>query len=52
MSTVQMLALALLLLLVLCVPAWGYNRAWGYGPAGLVVVLLVVVLVSKLLGVL
>lgn len=40
----------LVLLLVLGLPTWGYSRGWGYGPSGILGVVLVVVLVLLLLG--
>ena len=47
MSTVLLVVLILLLLGAL--PAWPHSRSWGYGPSGLLGVLLVVVLVLALL---
>jgi hypothetical protein len=49
-----MLTTILLVVLVLAllgaIPNWGYSRSWGYGPSGLVGVLLVVVIVLALAG--
>jgi len=39
-----LLFIILLLLLLGGLPTWGYSRQWGYGPSGLVGVLLVVLL--------
>ncbi|HEY5829181.1 MAG: DUF3309 family protein [Hyphomicrobiaceae bacterium] len=47
MSTLLLIVLILLLLGAL--PSWPYSRGWGYGPSGLVGVLLVVVLIMALL---
>jgi Protein of unknown function (DUF3309) len=47
MSTLLLIVLVLLLLGAL--PSWPYSRGWGYGPSGLLGVLLVVVLVMALL---
>lgn len=47
MSTILLVVLVLLLLGTL--PRWPHSRSWGYGPSGLVGVLLVVVLVIALL---
>jgi hypothetical protein len=47
MSTVLLVVLILLLLGAL--PRWPYSRGWGYGPSGLLGVLLVVVLILALL---
>lgn len=40
----------LVLLLVGAFPRWGYNANWGYGPSGLLGLLLVVLIVLLLLG--
>ena len=48
MGTVLLIILILLLLGGL--PAWPYSREWGYGPSGLLSLLLVVLLVLLLLG--
>ncbi len=44
------LIILLILLLVGAVPRWGYNRAWGYGPSGLLGIILVVVVILLLVG--
>ncbi len=44
------LIILLILLLLGAVPRWGYSRGWGYGPSGLVGVLLIVVIVLLLTG--
>jgi hypothetical protein len=48
LSTVLLIILILALLGAL--PSWPYSRGWGYGPSGLVGVLLVVVLLMALMG--
>lgn len=40
LSTVLLIILVLLLLGAL--PTWPYSRSWGYGPSGLTMVLLVI----------
>ena len=40
----------LILILIGAVPRWGYSTGWGYGPSGIVGVLLIVVLVLALTG--
>jgi hypothetical protein len=32
------------------VPRWGYSRDWGYGPSGLIGIILVVLLILLLAG--
>lgn len=48
MSTI--LLIILVLLLVGIIPAWPHSRGWGWGPGGIVGVLLVVLLVLLLMG--
>ncbi|TPM90370.1 MULTISPECIES: DUF3309 family protein [unclassified Mesorhizobium] len=40
----------LILVLIGAVPAWPHSRSWGYGPSGIIGVVLVVVLVLLLMG--
>ena len=40
----------LILLLIGALPSWGYSRGWGYGPSGLLGLVLIVVIVLLLLG--
>ncbi|AZO52607.1 MAG: DUF3309 domain-containing protein [Mesorhizobium sp.] len=42
--------IVLVLVLIGAVPAWPHSRSWGYGPSGIVGVVLVVVLVLLLVG--
>jgi Protein of unknown function (DUF3309) len=44
------LVILLILMLIGAIPRWGYSSGWGYGPSGLVGVLLIVVLVLALSG--
>ena len=44
------LLIILILLLIGAIPNWGYSRGWGYGPSGIVGVLLIVVIVLLLTG--
>jgi hypothetical protein len=48
MSTI--LLIILVLLLVGALPSWPYSSGWGYGPSGLLGVILVVMLVLLLMG--
>lgn len=49
-----MLLTILVILLVLALigglPSWQYSREWGYGPVGLIGVILIIVLVLALTG--
>jgi hypothetical protein len=44
------LIIILVLLLLGAVPAWPHSRSWGYGPSGLLGLILVVILVMALMG--
>lgn len=48
LSTV--LLIVLILLLVGAIPSWPHSRSWGYGPSGLLGIVLIVVLVLALTG--
>ncbi|HEX2764792.1 MAG TPA: DUF3309 family protein [Allosphingosinicella sp.] len=48
MGTILLVILVLLLLGAL--PTWGYSRGWGYGPSGILGLVLVVVLILFLMG--
>jgi hypothetical protein len=50
MSLGTLLIIVLILVLIGVIPTWGHSRAWGYGPSGLIGVVLVVVLILFLLG--
>lgn len=42
--------IVVLLLLLGAVPRWGYSRDWGYGPSGLLGIVLIIVVVLLLTG--
>ena len=44
------LVIILILLLIGAIPRWGYSSGWGYGPSGIVGVILIVVLILALTG--
>ena len=50
MSLGTILLVILILMLVGVIPAWPHARSWGYGPSGIVGVVLVIVLVLFLMG--
>jgi Protein of unknown function (DUF3309) len=45
-----LLLIVLIVLLVGGLPAWPHSRKWGYGPTGLLSVLLVILIVMLLMG--
>ena len=44
------LLIVLVLVLVGAIPAWPYSRSWGYGPSGVVGLIVVVLLILVLTG--
>jgi hypothetical protein len=44
------LLIVLIVLLIAAVPRWRHSRSWGYGPTGLLGVVLIVVLILALTG--
>jgi hypothetical protein len=44
------IVIILVLLLVGGLPTWGYSSGWGYGPSGLIGILLVILIIYLLLG--
>lgn len=50
MSLSLILLIVLIVLLLGAVPAWPYSRGWGYGPSGLLGIVLLVVIILVLTG--
>lgn len=50
MSLGTILLILLFLVLVGAIPAWPYSRSWGYGPSGIVGLIVVVLIVLLLMG--
>jgi hypothetical protein len=50
MTLSTILIIILILVLIGVVPTWPHSRAWGYGPSGIVGVILVVILILALMG--
>ncbi|HTL66004.1 MAG TPA: DUF3309 family protein [Pseudolabrys sp.] len=44
------LVILLILILIGAIPRWPYSTGWGYGPSGIVGVVLIVVLILALTG--
>jgi hypothetical protein len=44
------LIIILILILLGAVPSWPDSRGWGYGPSGVVGLILVIILILLLLG--
>lgn len=50
MTLGTILIIVLILILIGAIPNWGYSRAWGYRPSGVVGLVLLVVLILVLMG--
>lgn len=50
MTLSTILIIVLILLLIGAIPSWPYSRGWGYGPSGILGVILVIILVLALMG--
>ncbi len=50
MTLGTILLILLVLLLLGAVPTWPYSRGWGYGPSGIIGVVLVIIVVLLLTG--
>lgn len=50
MSLTTLLIIILILILIGAIPAWPHSRGWGYGPSGILGVVLVIVLILMLMG--
>jgi hypothetical protein len=50
MSVGTILLIILILILIGALPTWGHSRGWGYGPSGILGIVVVVLLVLLLMG--
>jgi hypothetical protein len=50
MTASTLLLIILILLLIGAIPAWPHSRGWGYGPSGILGVVLIVLLILALMG--
>lgn len=50
MATSTVLLIILILVILGAVPVWPYSRGWGYGPSGILGLVLIVFLILLLLG--
>lgn len=50
MTTGTILLIIVVLLLIGAIPAWPYSSSWGYGPSGVLGLVLVIVIILFLLG--
>jgi hypothetical protein len=50
MSIGTILLILLVLVLIGAIPAWPYSRGWGYGPSGIVGLIVIVLLILLFTG--
>jgi len=50
MTLGTILIILLILALLGAIPNWGYSRSWGYGPSGVVGLVLDIVIILALMG--
>jgi hypothetical protein len=50
MTLGTILIVVLALILIGAIPTWPHSRSWGYGPSGLLGVIVVILLVLLLMG--
>ena len=50
MTTGTIVLIVVILLLIGAVPAWPHSRRWGYGPSGVLGVILIVLIILTLMG--
>ena len=50
MTLSTILIIILILILIGVVPTWGHSRGWGYGPSGIIGLILVVIIILALMG--
>ena len=50
MAVSTILLIIVILLLIGAVPTWPHSRGWGYGPSGLLGVILLILIILMLMG--
>lgn len=50
MSLGTILLIILILMLIGAVPSWPHSRGWGYGPSGILGLVVIVIVVLLLMG--
>jgi hypothetical protein len=50
MTTSTIILILLILLLIGALPTWPYSRSWGYGPGGVLGVIILVLIILLLMG--
>lgn len=50
MSTETILLFVVIILIIGSMPSWPYSRSWGYGPTGILSLLLIIFLIWVIVG--
>jgi uncharacterized protein DUF3309 len=50
MSIGTIILIVLVLLLLGALPTWGHSRSWGYGPSGVLGIIVVILVIMLLMG--
>jgi hypothetical protein len=50
MSLGTILLIVLILILIGAVPTWPYSKGWGYGPSGVLGVVVLIIIVLLVMG--
>ncbi|AZO28729.1 MULTISPECIES: DUF3309 domain-containing protein [unclassified Mesorhizobium] len=50
MSVGTIIIIILILVLIGAIPAWPYSSGWGYGPSGLLGVIVIILVIMALMG--
>jgi uncharacterized protein DUF3309 len=50
MTLGTLLLIVVILLLIGAIPSWPYSRSWGYGPSGVLGVVVLVVVLMVVMG--
>ncbi|MET3594521.1 MULTISPECIES: DUF3309 domain-containing protein [Mesorhizobium] len=50
MSVGTIIIIILILVLIGAIPAWPYSSSWGYGPSGLLGVIVIIFVIMALMG--
>jgi hypothetical protein len=48
MGLETILLIVLILVLIGAIPAWPYSRSWGYGPSGIIGLIVIILLIMVL----
>jgi hypothetical protein len=50
MSVTTILIVVLVLMLIGALPSWGYSSGWGWGPSGIIGIIVIILIIMLLTG--